>query len=94
MNCFNFSINMEAKFTAFFVFIFIFLFLSFACGQIILWDITNHSDRLRSHRQSHGQSKKNSMNSLVSSGNNGVLRFAFCQMSLKCLYPISLSQLH
>lgn len=33
-------------------------------GQIILWDITNHSDRLRSHRQSHGQSKKNSMNSL------------------------------
>ncbi|KAK2569985.1 Dynein axonemal intermediate chain 3 [Acropora cervicornis] len=31
---------------------------------IILWDITNHSDRLRSHRQSHGQSKKNSMNSL------------------------------
>ena len=33
--------------------------------QIVLWDITNHSDRLRSHRQSHGQSKKNSMNTLV-----------------------------
>ena len=67
MNCSNFSINIEAKFTAFF------LFLSFACGQIILWDITNHSDRLRSHRQSHGQSKKNSMNSLVNNENNGVL---------------------
>ncbi|XP_058964872.1 dynein axonemal intermediate chain 3-like [Pocillopora verrucosa] len=33
-------------------------------GQIVLWDITNHSERLRTHRQSHGQSKKNSMNSL------------------------------
>lgn len=33
-------------------------------GQIVLWDITNHGDRLRSHRQSHGQTKKNSMNTL------------------------------
>ncbi|PFX30161.1 Dynein intermediate chain 2, axonemal [Stylophora pistillata] len=33
-------------------------------GQIVLWDITNHSERLRTHRQSHGQSKKNSMHSL------------------------------
>ena len=78
MNCFNFFINMGAKFTAF---VFLFFVFVFSCGQIILWDITNHSDRLRSHRQSHGQSKKNSMNSLVNSENNGVLS-NFTEMSI------------
>ncbi|KXJ19255.1 WD repeat-containing protein 63 [Exaiptasia diaphana] len=33
-------------------------------GQVIMWDISNYSERLKTHRQSHGQSKKNSMNSL------------------------------
>ncbi|XP_048581354.1 dynein axonemal intermediate chain 3 [Nematostella vectensis] len=33
-------------------------------GQVVMWDISNYSERLKTHRQSHGQTKKNSMNSL------------------------------
>lgn len=50
-------------------------------GQIVLWDITNHGDRLRSHRQSQGQSQKNSMNTLPgfedesSFGRSPILRY-------------------
>ena len=34
--------------------------------QVVLWDISQWSERLKSHRQAQGQTKKNTMNSLVS----------------------------
>ena len=48
----------------------------------MLWDITNHGDRLRSHRQSHGQTKKNSMNTLVRSAQHAMAFISNCSFNL------------
>ena len=48
----------------------------------MLWDITNHGDRLRSHRQSHGQTKKNSMNTLVRSAQHTMAFISNCSFNL------------